>query len=98
MGKTLKVLGWLVGMVVVLVIAAIILIPMFVDPNDHKDRIVAEVKRATGRDLTINGDIGLSVFPRLALELNGLTLSNAPGFNGSEFASVNHASVSVNLL
>ncbi|MCG7953882.1 MAG: AsmA family protein, partial [Candidatus Thiodiazotropha endolucinida] len=73
MGKTLKVLGWLVGMVVVLVIAAIILIPMFVDPNDHKDRIVAEVKRATGRDLTINGDIGLSVFPRLALELNGLT-------------------------
>ncbi|MEW8322872.1 MAG: AsmA family protein [Candidatus Thiodiazotropha taylori] len=98
MGKTLKVLGWLVGMVVVLVIAAIILIPMFVDPNDHKDRIVAEVKRATGRDLSISGDIGLSVFPRLALELNGLTLSNAPGFNGSEFASVNHASVSVNLL
>jgi AsmA protein len=98
MGKTLKVLGWLVGMVVVLVVAAIILIPMFVDPNDHKERIVAEVKRATGRDLSIAGDIGLSVFPRLALELNGLTLSNAPGFNGSEFASVNHASVRVNLL
>ncbi|MEW8624632.1 MAG: AsmA family protein [Candidatus Thiodiazotropha sp.] len=98
MGKTLKVLGWLVGMIVVLVVAAIILIPMFVDPNDHKDRIVSEVKRATGRDLTISGDIGLSVFPRLALELNGLTLSNAPGFNGSEFASVKHAQVRVNLL
>lgn len=98
MGKILKVLGWLVGMLVVLVIAAVILIPMFVDPNDHKERIVAEVKKATGRDLSISGDIGLSVFPRLALELNGLRLSNAPGFNGSEFASIKHAKVGVNLL
>ena len=98
MGKTLKVLGWLVGMLVVLIIAAVILVPMFVDPNDHKERIIAEVKKATGRDLSISGDIGLSVFPRLALELNGLTLSNAPGFNGSDFASIKHAQVRVNLV
>ncbi|MCU7922908.1 MAG: AsmA family protein [Candidatus Thiodiazotropha sp. (ex Dulcina madagascariensis)] len=98
MGKTFKVLGWLVGMLIVLLIAAIILIPLFVDPNDHKERIVAEVKKATGRDLGITGDIGLSIFPRLALELNGLTLSNAPGFDSGDFASVKHAEVRVNLM
>ncbi|MEJ2612527.1 MAG: AsmA family protein [Candidatus Thiodiazotropha sp.] len=98
MGKTLKVLGWLVGMLVVVIIAAVIFVPMFVDPNDHKERIIAEVKKATGRDLSINGEIGLSVFPRLALELNGLTLSNAPGFSGSDFAVIKHAQVRVNLL
>jgi AsmA protein len=98
MGKTLKVLGWLIGMVLLLIIAAVILIPMFVDPNDHKDRIVAEVKEATGRDLSIGGDIGLSVFPRLALELNSLTLSNAEGFSGGDFAAVKHAQVGVNLV
>jgi AsmA protein len=98
MGKTLKVLGWLIGMVVLLIIAAVILIPMFVDPNDHKERIVAEVKKATGRDLSIGGEIGLSVFPRLALELNGLTLSNADGFTGGDFAAVKHAQVGVNLV
>ncbi|MEW8320091.1 MAG: AsmA family protein [Candidatus Thiodiazotropha sp.] len=98
MGKTLKVLGWLIGMILLLVIAAIILIPLFVDPNDHKERIVAEVKKATGRDLAIEGDIGLSVFPRLALELNGLTLSNAEGFEASDFAAVKHAEVGVNLV
>ncbi|MEW8091828.1 MAG: AsmA family protein, partial [Candidatus Thiodiazotropha endolucinida] len=97
MGKILKVLGWLIGMVLLLIIAAVILIPMFVDPNDHKDRIVAEVKKATGRDLAIGGDIGLSVFPRLALELNGLTLSNAKGFKEGDFAAVKHAEVGVNL-
>jgi AsmA protein len=98
MGKTLKVFGWLLGMILLLIIAAVIVIPMFVDPNDHKDRIVAEVKKATGRDLAITGDIGLSVFPRLALELNGLTLSNAEGFEGGDFAAVKHAEVGVNLI
>jgi AsmA protein len=98
MGKTLKVLGWLIGMILLLIIAAVILIPMIVDPNDHKERIVTEIKKATGRDLAIEGDIGLSVFPRLALELNGLTLSNAKGFTGGDFAAVKHAEVGVNLL
>ncbi|MET0091598.1 MAG: AsmA family protein [Candidatus Thiodiazotropha sp.] len=98
MGKALKVLAWLVGMLVVVIIAAIILVPMFVDPNDHKARIISEVKKATGRDLGITGDIGLSVFPRLALELNGLTLSNAPGFKETNFATIQHAQVGVNLL
>ncbi|MCU7812075.1 MAG: AsmA family protein [Candidatus Thiodiazotropha sp. (ex Notomyrtea botanica)] len=98
MGKIFKVLGWLFGMLVVLVIAAIILVPMFVDLNDHKERIIAEVQKATGRDLGIAGDIGLSVFPRFALELNGLSLSNATGFEGDNFAAVKHAQVRVNMI
>ncbi len=98
MGKLLKVLGWLVGMLVVLIIAAIILVPMFVDLNDHKERIIHEVKKATGRDLTIAGELGLSVFPRFALELNGLSLSNAEGFKAEQFAAVKHAQVEVNMI
>ncbi len=98
MGKILKVLGWLIGMLVVLIVAAIILVPMFVDLNDHKERIILEVKKATGRDLTIGGDLGLSVFPHFALELNGLSLSNAPGFAGGDFAAVQHAQVRVNMV
>ena len=94
----LKVLGWLIGMLVVLIVAAIILVPMFVDLNDHKERIILEVKKATGRDLTIGGDLGLSVFPHFALELNGLSLSNAPGFAGGDFAAVQHAQVRVNMV
>ncbi|MCU7916162.1 MAG: AsmA family protein [Candidatus Thiodiazotropha sp. (ex Gloverina cf. vestifex)] len=98
MGKIFKVLGWLFGMLVVLVVAAIILVPMFVDLNDHKERIIAEVQKATGRDLGIAGDIELSVFPRFALELNGLSLSNAAGFEGDNFAAVKHAQVRVNMI
>jgi AsmA protein len=98
MGRLLKVFGWLIGMLLILLIAAIILVPMFVDLNDHKDRIVYEVKKATGRDLTITGDIELSVFPRFALDLNGLSLSNAPGFEAEHFAAVKRAQVRVNMV
>jgi AsmA protein len=98
MGKLFKVFGWLIGMLVVLVVAAIILVPMFVDLNDHKERIILEVKKATGRDLTIGGDIGLSVFPSFALELNALSLSNAPGFEAKNFAVVQHAQVKVDMI
>jgi AsmA protein len=98
LGKLLKVFGWLIGMLLVLIIAAIILVPMFVDLNDHKERIILEVKKATGRDLAITGDIGLSVFPRFALELNGLSLSNAPGFEPQNFAAVKHAQVRVDMV
>jgi AsmA protein len=98
MGRLFKVLGWLIGMLVVLIVAAIILVPMFVDLNDHKDRIILEVKKATGRDLDIAGEIGLSVFPRFALELNGLSLSNAPGFEADKFAAVKYAQVEVDMI
>ncbi len=98
MGKLLKFLGWLLGILIVLVLASVVLVPLFVDPNEHKDKIVAEVKKATGRDLTIAGDIGLSVIPWLGLDLNGLSLSNAPGFGEQRFASVQRAKVRVNLI
>ena len=98
MGKLLKFLGWLAGILIVIVLGAIVLVPMFIDPNEQKDRIVSEVKQLTGRDLTISGDIGLSVIPWLGLDLNGLTLSNAPGFGDKSFAAVQRAKVRVNLI
>jgi len=98
MTKLLKILGWLAGILVVLVVALVVLVPLFIDPNDHKDRIIAEVKQATGRDLSISGDIGLSVFPWLGLELNGLSMKNPDGFAEQQFASVEQAKVRVKLM
>ncbi|MBL3599039.1 MAG: AsmA family protein [gamma proteobacterium endosymbiont of Lamellibrachia anaximandri] len=98
MGKVLKVLFGLLLSLVVLIVAAVIIVPMVVDPNDHKQEIIAEVQKATGRDLVIDGDIGLSVFPWLGLELNGLSLSNASGFGDQPFAALDHVQVRVNLV
>lgn len=67
MGKVIKVVGWGLGVLLLLVLAAAVILPQVVDPNDYKDEIIAKVKEQTGRDLIIDGRIALSVFPGLVL-------------------------------
>lgn len=98
MGRLFKILFSLLGFLLLLVVAGIILIPMMVDPNDYKEEIAAQVKKATGRDLEMGGEIGLSVFPWLGLELNQVRLSNAPGFGAEPFAELNYVKVRAKLL
>ena len=98
MSKLLRIVAWLVGLLVVLIVVASIVLPMIVDPNDYKDDIATLVKEKTGRILTIDGDIGLSVFPWLALEIGPTSLSNADGFSNQPFASVSDVQVRIKLL
>lgn len=98
MGKLFKILGALIGLIVLLLVAAVVILPMVVDPNDYKDEIVTKVQEQTGRQLNIDGDLKLSVFPWLGIEIGGMQLSNAPGFDGQSFAAVKHAVVRVKLM
>ncbi|WP_260294120.1 AsmA family protein [Sedimenticola hydrogenitrophicus] len=98
MGKLFKILGGLVLVLLLLIVAAVIILPMVVDPNDYKEEIVTQVKDQTGRDLTIAGDLKLSVFPWLGIEIGGLELSNAPGFGEQPFAAVKSAAIRVKLM
>ena len=81
MGKLLKIIFSLLGFLVLLVIVAIVVLPMVVDPNDYKDEITAAVKDKTGRTLEIDGDIQLSVFPWLGADIGPTRLGNAAGFD-----------------
>ena len=97
MGRLLKFFVWLVaGVVGVAVIAAVSLV-LFFDPNDFRDRISAAVKESTGRDLVV-GEINLSVFPWLAVEVGRTELGNAEGFDSAEFLSFEAASLSVKIM
>lgn len=86
------------AVVVVVFIAAMVLLVTLVDPNDYKQLIVKEVHKATGRELTLEGDIELSLFPWLGLSLGAAQLSNAPGFGKTPFAGIDEAQVRVALL
>lgn len=98
MGKLLKISAWLAGLLVLLVVAAVVILPMVIDPNDYKAQIVDKVQQETGRTLSIDGDLKLSVFPWLGMEINGLGLSNAEGFGKQPFAQIRQAAVRVKLL
>ncbi len=98
MGKLLKIILSIAAFLVALVVVAAIVLPMIIDPNDYKPEIMNAVKDKTGRNLEIDGDIGLSVFPWLGLDLGSVRLGNAPGFAEPYMASMNEAQVRVKLL
>ena len=98
MGRVFKYLLWLVGGCVALFLVAAIALYLFFDPNDFREEISNTVKNQTGRDLTIDGDISLDIFPWLAVEVGKASLGEAPGFGDEPMASFERASFSVRLL
>src|SRR5690606_19926193 len=80
MGRILKIVGIAVGAVVLLLVAAVVAIGYLVDPNDYKDDITRAVANATGRDVTIEGDLELKLFPTVRIAVGAAQISNAQGF------------------
>jgi AsmA protein len=96
--RSAKILGWVVGAIIALIVVILVSVKMLVDPNRYKDRISAAVKQSTGRELKLAGDIKLSVFPWIALELGNATLGNPPGFPDEPFLAFQKAAVRVKLM
>lgn len=96
--KALRIVGILIGVVVLVLVIGAAALLIFVDPNDYKDQITRAVEEQTGRTLTIEGDMELSVFPWLGLEIGKTRLSNAKGFAEQPFAAVEEVGVQVRLL
>ncbi len=97
----MKLLKWLLGTVVVLVLVVgvgVVALVYLVDWNDFKDTIQNQVKKQTGRDLQITGDLSPSVFPWAGISIGEISLANADGFGDVPFASIDSADVKVKLL
>jgi len=82
MKKVLIALAAVVGLVVVVLLAA----PFFIPVETYKTQIAQAAKEATGRDLTIQGDMRLSLLPRLELEAEDVSFANAPGAAQADMA------------
>jgi len=96
--RALKIAGYVVGGLIALIILLLVLVVVFVDPNDYRDDIERMVESKTGRELTLSGDLSLSVFPWIALEMGAASLGEAPGFGDEPFVSIQEARVGVRLL
>lgn len=77
---------------------AVIVLPRLIDPNAYRDEIARAVAERTGRALTLDGDLGLSVFPWLGITIEGASLANAPGFGDEPMLAVQRAEARLRLL
>lgn len=84
MKKVLIALTAIVALVVVVLLAA----PFFIPVETYKTQIAQAAKDATGRELTINGDMRLSLLPRLELEAEDVSFANAPGAAQADMVSL----------
>ncbi len=82
-----KFLAFLFGLVVLVIVAALVG-PTFVDWNEYKPEIAAEIKSRTGRDLVIEGDIDFAVLPAPTLSVNDLRLANIEGAASPDMVSL----------
>lgn len=98
MSRLLKIILYILASVILLIIIATVAIPLFINPNDFKPEIQTAVKENTGRDLVIEGDLDLSIFPWIGISTGKLSLSNAKGFSEQVFAEIDESNVKVKLL
>lgn len=98
MGRIVKYLLGFVGAFVVIFILAAVALTLFFDANDFREEISTAVEKETGRELAIAGDISLSVFPWLAVEVGNTRLGDAPGFGDEPFAEFDSARFGVRLI
>ncbi len=96
-----KVIKWFmitVGFLVVVVIAMLLLIPVFMDVQKYKPYIERRVSDAVGRPFTMGEELEVSLFPWAGVYLSDLHLGNPSGFDEADFVSVKSFKIRVKLI
>ena len=96
--RPLRIAAYAAAGLIGLIVVALVCVVVFVDPNDYRDDIEKLVEQKTGRELTLGGELKLSVFPWIALETGPASLGDGPGFGPEPFVSIKEAHVGVRLL
>jgi AsmA protein len=95
----MKILRWLIGIIIglfILIVAAVILLVNFINPNDYRDQISKAVSDAIHQPFVIQGDIHWKIFPSLGFKINDMSVGTPAGKD--LHASVKNLSISLQLL
>ncbi len=80
-----------------ILVAAVLALHLFLNPNDYKDQISAWVEEHAGRRLTLEGELRLSFFPWVGLEIHQARLAQPAGFGEQPFLRVQKAQARLDL-
>ena len=86
------------GSVLGVLIVALLIAPFLLDLNSYKPQIAAEVKKATGRDLVIDGPVALSLLPVPSVNVTGIRFFNVPGARNANMVEVKSITVKPSVL
>jgi uncharacterized protein involved in outer membrane biogenesis len=84
--------------VLLLVVGAILVIPSLIDWNTYKAEIAERIGAATGRAVTLEGNIDLALLPRPTLSVSGARLANLPDASEPDMVRLRKLDVRVALM
>lgn len=82
----------------ILLLVGALVAPQFVDWNKYKPQIIEQVKQASGYDITIDGDISVSVIPSPQLKIEKLSVASPRKIEFDTLLAIDAAEVQVSLL
>ena len=97
MAKSIKIILSITAVMIFLTALAFFTLPFYIDPSSFKPKIASAVKNKIGRDLTLTGDLKISLFPWLGLSTGKMTIGNPIGFQDTSFASIEESTIKINL-
>jgi uncharacterized protein involved in outer membrane biogenesis len=96
--RTRTILLSAVAAVILIPVAGVAIIAATIDPNDYRDRIAAELKAATGREVALAGPMKLGISLNPGLIVKDVTIGNIPGGSRPEMAKIESLEVQVSLM
>ncbi|MBL6931450.1 MAG: AsmA family protein [Rhodospirillales bacterium] len=97
MSKAIKIISAIGVLFIALIVAGIAIIKS-IDFNQYKGMIAEQAKAATGRDLTIAGDLNLSISLTPSVAVDGVTFSNASWGSSPNMVSVKRFAAEMSLM
>lgn len=76
------------GIIAALVIAAAVIIPALLTPENWRGQIEEAASSQLGRQVTIEGDMAFAVLPSIQIRAGGVTIANEQGFGDAPLASL----------
>ncbi|NIY77408.1 AsmA family protein [Thalassospira sp. HF15] len=86
------------GAILVVLVAALLIIPSLIDWNGYKAQISQAVRDATGRELDLAGDLSMSLIPSPSLTATDVSLGNVAGAQDADMVEIGEVRVSVALM
>ncbi|MGR5235724.1 AsmA family protein [Vibrio alfacsensis] len=93
----MKKLLLIVAIPVVVILAVVLALTIFVNPNQFKPLIVEKAQEQSGLELVIEGDISWQFFPSIGFELGRTELRNPQGFSQPNLFKVDTVGVDVSV-
>jgi len=94
----MKRLGLALGFIVVLLVAAVFILPAIIPASTYREPVETAARDALHREVSLGGEISLQVFPQLQIRASEVSIANAEGFGEEAFAEMREMRVGVRLI